>query len=71
MMTKYFKNLKYGTKQNERVNVHREEIMITNVFLVFPAERPVNGASDCILLSLKPIRFFALTSVRANAGPWR
>lgn len=46
-------------------------IMVTSVFLVFPAERPINEASDYILLSLKPIRFFALTSVRANAGPCR
>lgn len=45
--------------------------MVANVFLVFPPERPMNGASDYILLSLKPIRFFALTSVGANAGPWR
>lgn len=45
--------------------------MVTNVLLVFPPERSMNGASERFLLPLKPIRFFALTSVRANAGPWR
>lgn len=45
--------------------------MVTNVLPVFPPERPMNGASERFLLPVKPIRFFALTSVRANADPWR
>lgn len=68
MMSTY-QNLKYGLNQKERINGHRERIMVTNVFLVFSPERPGNGASDYILLSLKPIRFFCINFSKSKCRP--